>query len=197
MNYLHERRAALGGYMPSRRAKGKPLTIPPLETFKALLEGSGERDMSTTMAFVRFLTSLTRDKAIGKFLLAGVATDGRALWLRLQVDGEDFFIARRAYEHLAGQDLDAGTQRRVNAFRERNRDRSGGDLEAGKRQYLLRTIGRFEDLEATLALRLEQAADQVLADITVSAGHQGDAPRDASHANGPPRSTAPGPRRCR
>ena len=77
MNYLHERRAALGGYMPSRRAKGNSLTIPPLEAFKALLDGSGDREMSTTMAFVRFLTSLTRDKRIGKFVVPIVPDEAR------------------------------------------------------------------------------------------------------------------------
>ena len=77
MNYLHERRAALGGYMPSRRAEGNALKIPSLETFKALLDGSGEREMSTTMAFVRFLTSLTRDKAIGKFVVPIVPDEAR------------------------------------------------------------------------------------------------------------------------
>jgi pyruvate dehydrogenase E1 component len=77
MQYLHERRAALGGYVPTRRAKGKPLAIPSLDTFKALLEGSGEREMSTTMAFVRFLTSLTRDKTIGKFVVPIVPDEAR------------------------------------------------------------------------------------------------------------------------
>ena len=77
MNYLHERRAALGGYMPSRRAKGNSLVIPPLDTFKALLDGSGDREMSTTMAFVRFLSSLTRDKAVGKFVVPIVPDEAR------------------------------------------------------------------------------------------------------------------------
>ncbi|MGB5741885.1 MAG: pyruvate dehydrogenase (acetyl-transferring), homodimeric type, partial [Sedimenticolaceae bacterium] len=77
MQYLHERRAALGGYVPTRRAKGKTLAIPPLDTFKALLEGSGEREMSTTMGFVRFLTSLTRDKTIGRFVVPIVPDEAR------------------------------------------------------------------------------------------------------------------------
>ena len=77
MNYLHERRAALGGYMPSRRPKGNSLVIPPLDTFKALLDGSGDREMSTTMAFVRFLSSLTRDKAVGKFVVPIVPDEAR------------------------------------------------------------------------------------------------------------------------
>lgn len=77
MAYLHERRNKLGGYIPSRRAEAKPLKIPPLETFKALLEGSGDREMSTTMAFVRFLSSLTRDKDIGKFVVPIVPDEAR------------------------------------------------------------------------------------------------------------------------
>ncbi|MGB5672637.1 MAG: pyruvate dehydrogenase (acetyl-transferring), homodimeric type [Sedimenticolaceae bacterium] len=77
MNYLHARRAALGGYMPSRRTQANVLSIPPLETFKALLEGGGDREMSTTMGFVRFLSTLTRDKGIGKFVVPIVPDEAR------------------------------------------------------------------------------------------------------------------------
>ena len=77
MRYLHERRAALGGYMPSRRSVGNELKIPALDTFKALLEGSGDREMSTTMAFVRFLTTLIRDKNVGKFVVPIVPDEAR------------------------------------------------------------------------------------------------------------------------
>ena len=77
MKYLHDRRSALGGYVPSRRTQANTLTIPPLDTFKALLEGSGDREMSTTMAFVRFLSSLTRDKAVGRFVVPIVPDEAR------------------------------------------------------------------------------------------------------------------------
>jgi len=77
MRYLHARRAELGGYLPSRRTEGNRLEIPPLETFKALLEGSGEREMSTTMAFVRFLTTLIRDKNVGKYVVPIVPDEAR------------------------------------------------------------------------------------------------------------------------
>ncbi len=77
MRYLHERRAELGGYLPSRRTEGNRLEIPSLETFKALLEGSGEREMSTTMAFVRFLTTLIRDKNVGKYVVPIVPDEAR------------------------------------------------------------------------------------------------------------------------
>jgi len=67
MKYLHERRKALGGYLPKRREKAdEQFTVPPLETFKAVLEATPEgREISTTQAYVRFLTQLLRDKEIG------------------------------------------------------------------------------------------------------------------------------------
>ena len=67
MRYLHERRKALGGYLPVRREKAdESFTVPALETFKAVLEPTVEgREISTTQAYVRFLTQLLRDKALG------------------------------------------------------------------------------------------------------------------------------------
>jgi pyruvate dehydrogenase E1 component len=67
MKYLHERRKALGGYLPKRRMKAaEQLKVPDLDTFKAVLEPTAEgREISTTQAYVRFLTQLLRDKDIG------------------------------------------------------------------------------------------------------------------------------------
>ncbi len=67
MKYLHERRQALGGYLPARRAKAdESFTVPSLETFKAVLDPTAEgREISTTQAYVRFLTQLLRDQALG------------------------------------------------------------------------------------------------------------------------------------
>lgn len=67
MQYLHERRKALGGYLPKRRTHSdESFTVPPLETFQAILEPTAEgREISTTQAYVRFLTQLLRDKALG------------------------------------------------------------------------------------------------------------------------------------
>ena len=67
MKYLHERRKALGGYLPHRRVKAEEsFTAPALDTFKAILEATPEgREISTTQAYVRFLTQLLRDKNIG------------------------------------------------------------------------------------------------------------------------------------
>ncbi|MEY4643758.1 MAG: pyruvate dehydrogenase complex, dehydrogenase component [Pseudomonadota bacterium] len=67
MKYLHERRKALGGYLPKRRERStESFAVPPLETFKAVLDPTVEgREISTTQAYVRFLTQLLRDKALG------------------------------------------------------------------------------------------------------------------------------------
>ncbi|MBV8603688.1 MAG: pyruvate dehydrogenase (acetyl-transferring), homodimeric type, partial [Pelomonas sp.] len=67
MKYLHERRKALGGYLPQRRPKAdESFTVPSLETFKAVLEPTAAgREISTTQAYVRFLTQLLRDPALG------------------------------------------------------------------------------------------------------------------------------------
>jgi pyruvate dehydrogenase E1 component len=77
MKYLAERRAALGGHLPARRRKSEPLEIPPLSAFSAQLKSTGEREISTTMAFVRILTTLLRDKAIGKRIVPIVPDESR------------------------------------------------------------------------------------------------------------------------
>jgi pyruvate dehydrogenase E1 component len=77
MKYLHERRAALGGYLPQRRRKSTALTIPPLSSFQRLLDSSGEREISTTMAFVQMLGTLVRDKNIGKHVVPIVPDESR------------------------------------------------------------------------------------------------------------------------
>ncbi|MCU7923089.1 MAG: pyruvate dehydrogenase (acetyl-transferring), homodimeric type [Candidatus Thiodiazotropha sp. (ex Dulcina madagascariensis)] len=77
MKYMHEHREALGGFLPQRRSKVDPLQVPPLDSFKALLEGSGEREQSTTMAFVRLLNMLVRDKKLGKQVVPIVPDEAR------------------------------------------------------------------------------------------------------------------------
>ena len=77
VRYMHERRQALGGYLPTRRADAPPLEIPPLEIFRSQLRGSGEREISTTMAFVRMLSTLCRDEKIGKLVVPIVPDEAR------------------------------------------------------------------------------------------------------------------------
>ncbi|MBW2240724.1 MAG: pyruvate dehydrogenase (acetyl-transferring), homodimeric type [Deltaproteobacteria bacterium] len=77
LRYLQERRAALGGSLPARNPEMPRLEIPPLSTFQSLLDGTGEREISTTMAFVRMLSALTKDKKIGPSIVPIVPDESR------------------------------------------------------------------------------------------------------------------------
>jgi len=77
MEYMRQSREQLGGYMPVRSDTAEPLVIPGLEVFDALLKDSGDREFSTTMAFVRMLSSLARDKNIGKNIVPIVPDEAR------------------------------------------------------------------------------------------------------------------------
>ena len=75
--YLKERRDALGGPLPIRTDRSIPLEIPDKSVFKELLDGTGKRELSTTMAFVRLLTILSKDKIIGKHIVPIIPDEGR------------------------------------------------------------------------------------------------------------------------
>jgi pyruvate dehydrogenase E1 component len=77
MVFLRECRAKLGGSLPVRRQRAEPLQAPALELFKSQLEGTGEREVSTTMAFVRILSALLRDKTLGKRIVPIVPDESR------------------------------------------------------------------------------------------------------------------------
>ncbi len=77
MKYLRERRTTLKGYLPERKANFEPLDTPGLDAFKALLKGTGDREISTTMAFVRMLSTLVKDKKIGDQVVPIVPDEAR------------------------------------------------------------------------------------------------------------------------
>src|SRR5215213_3565829 len=78
MRYMRERREALGGHLPARREHvDQPLEVPPLEIFSSQLEGTGDREISTTMAFVRVLAALLRDKELGPRIVPIVPDESR------------------------------------------------------------------------------------------------------------------------
>jgi pyruvate dehydrogenase E1 component len=77
MHYLRERREALGGPLPQRRRTAEPLEVPPLQAFDAQLKGTGDREISTTMAFVRILNTLVRDKQLGRHVVPIVPDESR------------------------------------------------------------------------------------------------------------------------
>ena len=121
IQYLKERRKALGGYLPSRRINVDPLTIPELKAFEAQLKGTGEREISTTMAFVRILTTLTRDKNIGKYVVPIVPDEARTFGM------EGLFRQLSIYSSV-GQLYEPEDAAQLMYYRE---DKSGQVLEEG------------------------------------------------------------------
>jgi pyruvate dehydrogenase E1 component len=76
--YLHERRTQLGGYLPKRRTNVEgPMELMPLSKFKLMFQDSGQRTLSTTMAIVRILATIGRDKNIGPRLVPIIADEAR------------------------------------------------------------------------------------------------------------------------
>ncbi|MBN8285274.1 pyruvate dehydrogenase (acetyl-transferring), homodimeric type [Zoogloea sp.] len=76
--YMMQRRLDLGGFLPQRRRTAAPLEVPSLDTFSALLKASGEgRELSTTMAIVRIMNTLLKDKQIGKNIVPIVPDESR------------------------------------------------------------------------------------------------------------------------
>jgi len=77
MQYLHKRRNQLGGYIPRRREASTPLEMLPEEIYEEFYEGSKGRKVSTTMAYVRILSKLIRDKKIGKLIVPIIPDEAR------------------------------------------------------------------------------------------------------------------------
>ena len=77
IQYMEERRKSLGGYLPARKRKGNVLKVPELSAFSNVLTSTGERQISTTMAFVRILSTLVKDSEIGKYVVPIVPDEAR------------------------------------------------------------------------------------------------------------------------
>ncbi len=121
MQYLRERRAALGGSLPARRRTSEPLSVPGLEAFASQLEGTGEREISTTMAFVRVLATLLRDKQVGKRVVPIVPDESRTFGM------EGMFRQVGVYSHV-GQLYQPEDSEQLMFYKE---DRHGQILEEG------------------------------------------------------------------
>ncbi|MBU1692656.1 MAG: pyruvate dehydrogenase (acetyl-transferring), homodimeric type [Verrucomicrobia bacterium] len=96
IRYLQERRKALGGYLPERRPTTVSLGAPDKDVFQEFLEGTGDREVSTTMAFVRLLSKLLRDPKLGKYIVPIVPDEARTFGM------ETLFRQCGIYSH-AGQ----------------------------------------------------------------------------------------------
>ena len=123
MKYLHERRQALGGYLPKRRVKAdEQFTAPALDTFKAILDPTPEgREISTTQAYVRFLTQLLRDKEIGPRVVPILVDEARTF-------GMEGLFRQIGIYNPAGQQYTPVDKDQVMYYRE---DKAGQILQEG------------------------------------------------------------------
>jgi len=94
MKYLLERVKAMGGSLPARRRKASPIEVPPLSAFEAQLKGTEGREISTTMAFVRILNTIIRDKKLGKYVVPIVPDESRTFGM------EGMFRQLSIYSHV-------------------------------------------------------------------------------------------------
>ncbi len=92
--YLKERRKSLGGYVPKRVVKNHPLQTPSKELFEEFKNGTGDREVSTTMAYVRILTKLLKDKEVGKLIVPIVPDEARTFGM------ESLFRQVGIYSHV-------------------------------------------------------------------------------------------------
>ena len=121
MTYMRERRTQLGGSLPQRRLDAPHIQVPGLEVFEGLLKSSEDRDMSTTMAFVRILTLLLRDNKIGRYVVPIVPDEARTFGM------DSLFRQYRIYSSV-GQLYEPEDSASVMYYRE---DKSGQILEEG------------------------------------------------------------------
>jgi pyruvate dehydrogenase E1 component len=121
VKYLLERRKTLGGFLPQRPSHAAPLKVPDLSYFQSLLESTGDREMSTTMVFVRLLTLLTRDKNIGRHIVPIVPDEARTFGM------EGMFRQLGIYSSV-GQLYEPQDKDQVMFYKE---DKSGQILEEG------------------------------------------------------------------
>jgi pyruvate dehydrogenase E1 component len=107
MQYMRQRREVLGGYLPSRFVAQDALEIPPLDIFAQQIKGSGHREISTTMTFVRLLSALVKDKELGERVVPIVPDEARTFGMEgmFRQLGIYSSVGQRYTPHDAGQIL--------------------------------------------------------------------------------------------
>ncbi len=121
MKYLQEQRNKLGGFQPIRLERSESMEVPGLDGFESLLRGAGDREFSTTMAFVRLLSLLTKDKQIGKYVVPIIPDEARTFGI------DPLFRQLGIYSHV-GQLYDPVDSDQYLYYRE---DQKGQILEEG------------------------------------------------------------------
>jgi pyruvate dehydrogenase E1 component len=94
IQYMHDRRRSLGGYVPTRVDRSRPLELPGEKTYAAVRKGSGTQEIATTMAFVRLLKDLMRDKEIGRRFVPIAPDEYRTFGM------DSFFPSAKIYNPL-------------------------------------------------------------------------------------------------
>ncbi|OEV02602.1 pyruvate dehydrogenase (acetyl-transferring), homodimeric type [Streptomyces oceani] len=111
IQYMHDRRKECGGYVPTRLIRAKPLTLPEGKTYAAVKKGSGQQQIATTMAFVRLLKDLMRDKEIGKRFVLIAPDEYRTFGM------DSFFPSAKIYNPL-GQTYESVDRELLLAYKE-------------------------------------------------------------------------------
>ena len=121
IKYLKEKRLNLGGFLPERSTFAKPIKAPPEDIFDVMKKSTGEKTMSTTMALVRMLTNLLRDKNVASRLVPIIPDEARTFGM------EGFFQKIGIYAH-EGQKYEPEDAEQLSSYRE---DKKGQVLEEG------------------------------------------------------------------
>jgi pyruvate dehydrogenase E1 component len=121
IKYLKERRKQLGGFIPERSSLAKPIQAPPKDIFESFMKSTGEKEMSTTMALVRMLTNLLRDKNVAPRLVPIIPDEARTFGM------EGFFRKIGIYAH-EGQKYEPEDSEQLSSYKE---TKSGQVLEEG------------------------------------------------------------------
>ena len=121
IKYLKEKRMKLGGFIPERSSFAKQVKAPPKDIFDAFMKSTGKKEMSTTMALVRMMTALLRDKNVAPRLVPIIPDEARTFGM------EGFFQKIGIYAH-EGQKYEPVDSEQLSSYRE---DKSGQVLEEG------------------------------------------------------------------
>ncbi len=94
MKYIHEHRQALGGYVPSRRVGAGPMIMPGNDMYAEFSEGTGDREVATTMVMVHLISKLLDDKKVGKYIVPIIPDEARTFGM------ESLFRKAGIYSHV-------------------------------------------------------------------------------------------------
>ena len=159
--YLLERRRALGGSVPQRRTRSTPVTLPGDDAYKPAQKGSGKQQIATTMAFVRILKELMRDKEFGRRIVPIIPDEARTFGM------DSFFPTIKIYNphgqqlHLRRPRADAGLQG-VDAGPDpaRRHQRGRLDRRVHRGRHVVRDARRADDPDLHLLLDVRVPADR-------------------------------------